>query len=212
MVFNIKNCYQKSTVCQNNDGSFECACKNSGFLKVTSGDHVCVDIDECTTDISGSQHQCPADSTCTNTFGSYICECNDGYNEMVKCGKTCGKTCESVNECTTGDHYCEALSTTCNELDGNAGKYNCECKAGFEKDPNNDYACIDIDECNPANREAFPCNPMDGSCVNTPGSFECKCKDGYELEDEVDKTLSDGTTVIKFQDCKNIDECSTKQG
>ena len=123
-----------------------------------------------------------------------------------------GKTCESVDECTTGDHYCEALSTTCNELDGNAGKYNCECKAGFEKDPNNDYACIDIDECNPANREAFPCNRMDGSCVNTPGSFECKCVDGYELEDEVDKTLSDGTTVIKFQDCKNIDECSTNQG
>ncbi len=33
----------------------------------------CVDIDEC----SGTSHGC--DQICTNTPGSYICDCNSGY-------------------------------------------------------------------------------------------------------------------------------------
>ncbi len=35
--------------------------------------HTCVDIDEC----SGTAHGC--DHICTNTLGSYTCDCNSGY-------------------------------------------------------------------------------------------------------------------------------------
>ena len=42
------------------------------------------DVDECR--VNGS---CPQHSTCTNTFGSYLCTCNDGFvkNESTCIGK-----------------------------------------------------------------------------------------------------------------------------
>ena len=41
-----------------------------------------LDINECNTNNGGCQH------TCTNTAGSYYCECNTGY-ELTSNGHTC---------------------------------------------------------------------------------------------------------------------------
>ena len=41
-----------------------------------------VDIDECAT----ASHDCHEYATCTNTVGSYTCECNTGFNGD---GNTC---------------------------------------------------------------------------------------------------------------------------
>ena len=117
-------------------------------------------------------HKCVANSKCTNTFGDYTCACNDGYAGDAK------KSCDSVDECTKGTHNCHELSTTCNNLDGDAGKYECTCKPGFVKDPNNPYACKDVDECNPKKPDGrpdldlVPCNAMHGSCENTQAGFQ----------------------------------------
>merc|ERR1712147_260289 len=83
---------------------------------------------------------CQADSTCKNEMGGYSCDCNDGYTGDGK------KSCKTVNECS-GTNNCDEVSTTCTELDGNKGGYECKCREGFEKDPNNKYACKDINEC-----------------------------------------------------------------
>ena len=58
----------------------ECTC-DSGFEpsdpKVKDRDLDCIDIDECKTGV----HQCPSDSQCVNTIGSYQCKCNEGMKQ-----------------------------------------------------------------------------------------------------------------------------------
>lgn len=167
----VLNHEKASTKCENSVGSFKCECI-AGFTKVGVNDHTCIDIDECTTKDLKLRHSCVANSKCTNELGSYRCDCNDGYEGDAK------KSCDSVDECTTGTHNCHELSTTCKNLDGNAGGYECTCKPGFEKDSNNDFACKDVDECNPTDAigaidyDLIPCNIMSGSCLNTQVGFQ----------------------------------------
>ena len=92
-------CPEHST-CLNTFGSFVCTCKE-GFLKNGS---VCIgknssgviricpikatflpsDVDEC-----DNIESCPEHSTCANTFGSFVCTCNEGFmrNGSVCIGK-----------------------------------------------------------------------------------------------------------------------------
>ena len=83
----------------------------SGFLDSTSGsawaattyaaegvtaaldiaDGKCIDFDECTQ----TEHNCHEHATCTNSEGSYRCECNTGYRGD-------GFECEDHNECVPG--------------------------------------------------------------------------------------------------------------
>jgi len=75
------NCHANAD-CTNTDGSFSCAC-SSGF----EGDGVssCVDIDECAVETDECDGRATGNdavssrSTCTNTVGSYTCECVDPY-------------------------------------------------------------------------------------------------------------------------------------
>ncbi|CAK8693060.1 unnamed protein product [Clavelina lepadiformis] len=75
------------------------------------------DIDECRT-LPGL---CQG-GRCINVFGSYICECNVGYqmNEETR-------TCEDVNECEEGNDVCGAAG----ECRNTVGGYNCACPEGF---------------------------------------------------------------------------------
>jgi hypothetical protein len=188
------NCDPNTTECKNVPGSYTCQCVD-GFEKVTKkNEYTCYDINECT----NSLHECKADSTCNNVIGGYSCDCNDGYNGDGKVG------CKSVNECS-GTHNCHELSTTCIELDGNKGKYECKCREGFEKDANNKYACKDINECTARSPEAAPCHGTLGTCTNTQGSYKCQCKEGYKLGEQEIRKVRD--TKFKYQDCTNIDEC-----
>ena len=52
----------------------------------------CEDIDECA---DGALHDCHEDAICTNTIGSWVCACEDGYEGS-------GQACFDVNECTSG--------------------------------------------------------------------------------------------------------------
>ena len=54
------------------------------FLYLLQNDFSIPDIDEC----ADGLHDCDADATCTDTEGSYICTCKDGFTGD---GFTCEK-------------------------------------------------------------------------------------------------------------------------
>ncbi|XP_039569786.1 mucin-4 isoform X2 [Passer montanus] len=71
------------------------------------GEH-CSDIDECT---QGTE--CPGNSTCTNTVGSYVCSCPASeQGEMPGCGSACGYHSCPEGYCSNGGH-CHLHPITC---------------------------------------------------------------------------------------------------
>ncbi|XP_057887376.1 mucin-4 [Melospiza georgiana] len=71
------------------------------------GEH-CSDIDECT---QGTE--CPGNSTCTNTVGSYICSClASEQSERPGCGSACGYHSCPEGYCSNGGH-CHLHPVTC---------------------------------------------------------------------------------------------------
>ncbi|KAL7978267.1 hypothetical protein Chor_014806 [Crotalus horridus] len=76
----------------------------------------CVDMDECEYDLHDCQpsQQCintidvnecemgaPCKQRCFNTYGTFICRCNQGYDLDHD-----GFTCKDINECESGSHQC----------------------------------------------------------------------------------------------------------
>lgn len=66
-----------------------------------------MDIDECKT----NTHKCTRYSTCSNTFGSYECRCDEGYT-----GDGLSQ-CYDLNECEAKTHECAPERSLVNNLD-----------------------------------------------------------------------------------------------
>lgn len=70
--------------CINTDGAYNCSCtlgfEGDGF-GVDSG---CTDVDECAN--AGMRAllmaSCDSNASCNNTYGSYECACDDGYQDQ----------------------------------------------------------------------------------------------------------------------------------
>ncbi|XP_029460196.1 epidermal growth factor-like protein 6 isoform X2 [Rhinatrema bivittatum] len=60
--------------CEEVKGEVRCLCPSSGLHLGPNG-RTCVDIDECST----GKAICPLNRRCVNTFGSYYCKCQIGY-------------------------------------------------------------------------------------------------------------------------------------
>ena len=125
------NCNDNAS-CTNNLGSFECNCKN-GYAGVSSvngessGDEesdgdgtVCENVDEC-----GSEelNNCNANAVCTDSNGSFTCNCNDGFIGN-------GIDCTDVDECTIDTDNCHTNATCTN----NPGSFDCGCNSGYAGD------------------------------------------------------------------------------
>jgi hypothetical protein len=76
----------------------------------------CTDIDECAT----AADNCDANATCTNTDGSYDCECEPGYEGD-------GKSCVAQGNC---EPACDD-NATCVSV---GGEKQCQCNVGFSGD------------------------------------------------------------------------------
>ncbi|CAH1225406.1 FBN2 [Branchiostoma lanceolatum] len=122
-----------------------CNCAGTGYTGTCCDN----DIDECT---SGTDH-CHQHATCTNTAGSYRCECDSGYTGD---GRTCTALCWASTTCPHGG--------ICSSPD-----HCSRCDSGYESPD-----CGNIDEC------AADANcHVHASCSDTDGSFTCTCSDGY---------------------------------
>ena len=59
----------------------------------TRNAHVLTDHDECAGGIGNGENDCPGNSTCVNTIGSFACSCNSGLRLLVSQGS---KSCRGV--------------------------------------------------------------------------------------------------------------------
>ncbi|MBI5534774.1 MAG: S8 family serine peptidase [Deltaproteobacteria bacterium] len=154
--------------CTNLPGSWSCACvspwigdgKSCFHAPCAQGfDYVggaCVDIDEC----SLGKHDCSVHATCTNTPGSWQCQCKSPYSGN-------GKVC-LADECALGLDDCDVHATCKDEVEG----YTCICASGWT---GSGKVCVDVDEC-ATNTSGCSKN---AECTNLPGSWSCVCKSGY---------------------------------
>ncbi|XP_066516568.1 adhesion G protein-coupled receptor E5-like isoform X2 [Hoplias malabaricus] len=154
-----------------------------GFIK--SGTN-CTDEDECE-----DKGLCGNYSICHNTFGSYYCTCEEGYESRTTTNFTSGTgQCKDLNECLRGEACSNVSNSKCvNTL----GSYKCVCLPGFQKEENN--TCSDINECL---RNSSVCGSI-GSCNNTPGSYTCICPQGYQNQGN------------QSAPCIDTDECDSKE-
>ncbi|KAM3607007.1 uncharacterized protein V6R79_000578 [Siganus canaliculatus] len=68
--------------CEEVQGEIRCLCPSAG-LQLGPDERTCVDIDECVT----GKNLCPYNRQCVNTFGSYFCKCQEGYDLKYVDGK-----------------------------------------------------------------------------------------------------------------------------
>ncbi|CAB3233136.1 unnamed protein product [Arctia plantaginis] len=114
---------QKSEVCINLPGAYDCKSKISTLPKLASktcqegtrlrpGGVICEDVDEC----REGTHLCDQFQNCINTFGGHECRCKNGFELNFVSG-----SCEDVDECALKldncgpGQYCQNLlgSFTC---------------------------------------------------------------------------------------------------
>ena len=148
-----------------------------------------MDIDEC----GKNRRVCPGNVHCTNTVGSYYCQCWNGYTVS-------GSDCIDIDEC--------ANQNTCPEnsiCENTAGSYACLCNAGFQGD-----LCTDFDECTLNNT----CH-VNATCSNSQGSFKCNCKLGYHGNGETCKIgHCDDRSCPANSKCRSptTDQCECGEG
>ncbi|XP_007889810.2 epidermal growth factor-like protein 6 [Callorhinchus milii] len=105
--------------CEDVKGEIRCLCPSSG-LQLGPDRKTCIDIDEC----SNGKVLCPALRRCVNTFGSYFCKCQSGYELKYINSKY---ECIDVDECTTNMHTC-SIHADCHNTQG---AFKCKCKPGY---------------------------------------------------------------------------------
>ncbi|VDI38553.1 Hypothetical predicted protein [Mytilus galloprovincialis] len=140
---------------------------------VITDDEKCEDINEC---LDGTDN-CPANSNCTNTDGSFTCICLDGF-------RTVGSECQDIDECTERTSGCEQI---CANSDGS---FTCSCVYGFELLADGKCNQTIFDVCTLHNLTCeYGCDN-----ASKPDTWECICREGYLLDS------SSGN-------CSNINEC-----
>ena len=117
----------------------------------------CRDEDECW----NGNNDCHYQADCTNTEGSFTCQCKTGFTEADN------GDCEDLDECDTGAFECHEHATCSNTV----GSYTCSCKDGWQGGGQN---CQDKNECRAATWFATynDCHETLAACTNIPGSYE----------------------------------------
>lgn len=105
--------------CEEIKGEVRCLCPSPG-LQLGPDGRTCVDIDEC----SGSKALCPFNRRCVNTFGSFYCKCQIGFELKYVNGRY---NCLDINECTMNTHKCSLHADCLNTQ----GSFKCKCKQGY---------------------------------------------------------------------------------
>lgn len=129
-----QNCSDHCKACGGPEKN-QCLQCQTGFIL---HDNLCVDIDECGTDLD----QCPHNTYCLNTRGSYECKGCDkacvgcmggGAARCKKCApgyRSSGLRCIDVDECGEEVLACAGLNVFCVNTEGS---FQCQCAEGFTR-------------------------------------------------------------------------------
>lgn len=164
----------------------------------------CPDVDECDLGL----HDCHSNALCTNTHGSYSCQCKRGFNGDGKdnCTKTCYEKCIN-GYCSEAPDYkcncnlgwtgpdcrincgCYNHSTCNNEIgicddcqDWTIGKFCENCKAGSYGNATTTIGCRKCNCNEHGNENMNYCDHQTGQCFckdNTEGDNCERCQKGY---------------------------------
>ncbi|XP_062864934.1 EGF-containing fibulin-like extracellular matrix protein 1 [Trichomycterus rosablanca] len=118
----------------------------------------CRDINEC-------QVSQPCNQQCYNIMGSFICNCNQGYELAPD-----SVTCVDIDECTYSQYMCQYACVN------TPSEYYCTCPDGYQLQGTR--TCQDINEC----ETGHECREEE-MCWNYFGGFRCylknPCQDPY---------------------------------
>lgn len=120
------------------------------------------DIDECAEHEALCEH-----GTCTNTFGSFVCSCGEGWRLAGG-----GRRCDDIDECAEDPERCGP--GVCRNL---PGSHVCLCPEGYEPMPNG-KECVDVRQ-----RQCYlKWDERTGRCENAVGvpqtRYLCCCSVG----------------------------------
>eukprot|EP00736_Rhodelphis_marinus_P008643 Rmarinus@m.15601 len=157
----------------------DCQCL-PGYSESESG---CSDDNECTL----STDNCDISAICTNTDGSFTCECPaDSYGDGVSAA-------------------CTACATNGGAPQGSTTNTDCSCNTGYSGDGHT--TCSDTDECSLSSDD---CDPSYATCTNTVGSFTCACDVGFSGNGV---TCADNDEcALSTDDCDNSAICTNTDG
>ena len=122
--------------------------------------YLILDINECTR----NTHNCHTNGQCTNTEGSFTCQCSTGYqgNGVICTGKPNNSSSTMPLQTKVKLSY---------------------LWWGHTLNVNNTHLCLlqfaifsDVDECTNNDDDCS----INGRCTNTVGSFSCACNSGFE--------------------------------
>ncbi|XP_069119594.1 uncharacterized protein [Argopecten irradians] len=180
---------QNTLSCDKMNG--QCTCK-SGWNGTTCMDN----IDECNLRLS----DCPPLTTCVDTNGSFVCDCNRGYavsnnGLCVECPNgRYGYHCDSTCMCNFNQtKSCDKVNGTCNCMTGWTGS-TCD---------------TNVNECDVANL----CGDH-AECRDTNGSYACDCVQGYTNAGngsciDINECLIGADNCSQYADCNNTDASFT---
>ncbi|GAA6218840.1 uncharacterized protein LOC108887940 isoform X4 [Lates japonicus] len=170
---------------------------------------VCLELTPCSVNNGGCSQLCSHNNQSSNQNQTTTqCHCRPGFTLLDD-----RQTCRDTDECAVN----QGRGPCMEQCHNSPGSYRCsctyghilagdghsciaECPPGYKKQlttPENSTAqalleeCVDVNECQEERCE--------WQCVNLPGSHRCICPKGYTLH-------RDG------QRCKDINECSRKNG
>ncbi|XP_071845759.1 uncharacterized protein [Apostichopus japonicus] len=172
-------------ICDNILGGYACSCRK-GYSLSLDDSATCLDEDECEL----NTHNCDENAFCTNTEGSFQCNCTDGYYGD-------GFNCTDANECATLSpchHFANCTNTE--------GSYICSCMDGFE---GNGVDCQNVNECE---EDTHDCDTH-ATCHDNNGGYSCTCNPGWTGSGEMHTcsvSYCENSPCHTFADCIDGDE------